>query len=157
MTSYAPHQWHGYSIQQTSPADSTANSPSNASPTSPRSHPHAQSQYQQFHAQPPRQLRPMKSPLYVPAALRPTEPARKIARGSTSASPMTPPKSLPGSLESLQDANQGIQPHVQAPAQDGRGRTISRDLADSAHDWIAGEQLGEVVGQPTKDHWKVSG
>ena len=82
-----------------------------------------------------RQLRPPKSPLYVPAALRPTErPLRQ--------SPMTPPKSLHGSLDSLEQA--------------GFDGTISAGGGPAFELVFPEVELGEVTGPPNKDHWKVS-
>jgi hypothetical protein len=90
--------------------------------------------------QPPnqyRQLRPQKTPLYVPAVLRPTEfPAKQ--------SPMTPPKSLHGSLDSLEGAD------VDAVVSAAR-----TDLDLAMHgDWIEDEELGNVTGPPNREHWK---
>jgi hypothetical protein len=120
--------------QQISPADSATNSPNNVSPTSPRSHhPHLQ-----YHVPGQvRQLRPMKSPLYVPAALRPTERPNKDT-------PMTPPKSLHGSLDSLENAAQS----------NADGRKAPLDLVVE-NNWVADENLGDVTGEPARDHWKV--
>ena len=83
-----------YNPQQPSPTDSATTTPHNISPTSPRMETYMKYQVPSH----VRQLRPPKSPLYVPAALRPTErPVRQ--------SPMTPPKSLHGSLDSLKQAD----------------------------------------------------
>ena len=83
--------------QQPSPTNS-------ASPTSPR-----MNDYLQHTAPNPyKQLRPLKSPLYVPAVLRPTEHFPKPSL-------MTPPKSLHGSLDSLQDGEE-LLPEDAAPA-----------------------------------------
>ncbi|KAJ4520409.1 Zn finger protein [Exophiala dermatitidis] len=100
-----------YASQQPSPANS-------ASPTSPRMHEH----FQQHAPNPYKQLRPLKSPLYVPAALRPTE-------HFSGASPMTPPKSL---------------------------HDYPSDFETFNPDWVQEEELGEVTGPPTKEHWKAS-
>lgn len=97
-------------------------------------------EYLQQHAPNPyKQLRPLKSPLYVPAALRPTE-------HFVTPSPMTPPKSLHGSLDNLKDhepqiASPDVQDHFNLEAFDP--------------EWVQEEDLGEVTGPPTKDHWKV--
>lgn len=123
-----------FGTQQMSPAESAMNSPNNASPTSPR----FQNQLQHHVPGQVRQLRPMKSPLYVPAALRPTERPNKNT-------PPTPPKSLQGSLDSLQDEGHASVDSLRAPV----------DLV-VGNDWIANEDLGEVTGEPTREHWKVS-
>jgi hypothetical protein len=110
-----------YAYQQPSPANS-------ASPTSPRI-----SDYMQPQAPNPyKQLRPLKSPLYVPAVLRPTE------HFST---PNTPPKSQQGSLDSL--------PEVDVDATI-RAAQLKLDLEH----WIDDAELGDVTGPPTRDHWK---
>jgi len=122
--------------QQPSPTDSPTATPHNISPTSPRMETYMKYQVPSH----VRQLRPPKSPLYVPAALRPTErPVRQ--------SPMTPPKSLHGSLDSLEQA-------------DFEGRTGADgmppfDLA-MQQGFFPEEDFGEVTGPPNKDHWKVS-
>ena len=118
--------------QQPSPADSMPPTPSNISPTSPRMDTYLKYQLPNQ----VRQLRPPKSPLYVPAVLRPTErPPRQ--------SPMTPPKSLHGSLDSLQEESF-----------DERMGAAPFDVA--THGFIGEEELGDVTGPPKKDHWKVS-
>lgn len=113
-----------YASQQPSPASS-------ASPASPRMHEYLQ----QVAPNPYKQLRPMKSPLYVPAALRPTE-------HFSTTSPMTPPKSLHGSLDNLED-----EPVSQSPEE--------HHLDGFDHDWLQAEELNDVTGPPKKDHWKV--
>jgi hypothetical protein len=120
--------------QQISPVRTNSSSP--ASQTSPRT------------GLPPlpahtRQLRPPKSPLYVPAVLRPTDPPRR----STKSTPMTPPQSMHNSFEDLDNA-----------------RTLSRrSTGDSGKfglgaiteaEWSS-EGLGKVTALPTRDHWKV--
>jgi hypothetical protein len=125
-----------FGSHQISPADSATNSPNNASPTSPRSHTSLQ-----YHIPGQvRQLRPMKSPLYVPAALRPTErPSRNP--------PMTPP-SMHGSLDSLDTGAAEGNTNVD-------GRRAPLDIVVE-NNWIADENLGDVTGEPTREHWKVS-
>lgn len=125
-----------FGAQQISPAESATNSPNNASPTSPRSHTHLQ-----YHIPGQvRQLRPMKSPLYVPAALRPTErPDRNP--------PMTPPKSLHGSLDSLETGMVDEYSTI-----DSRRRPPLDIVVEN--NWIADEILGDVTGEPTREHWK---
>lgn len=114
-----------YYSQQPSPANST-------SPISPR-----MSEYMQPQAPNPlKQLRPLKSPLYVPAVLRPTE------HFST---PITPPKSQHGSLDSLPGAD------VDATL---RAAQMKLDLAVMEHQWANDEELGDVTGPPTREHWK---
>ena len=112
--------------------------PSPASSPSPIS-PRMQDYIQQHAPNPYKQLRPLKSPLYVPAALRPTE-------HFCSPSPMTPPKSLQGSLDNLQEDEAGA-----------ASTEAQHDLVYNAFDpeWAHEEDLGEVTGPPSRDHWKV--
>jgi hypothetical protein len=128
-TNYAtqPYAIPGHVNQELSPASSM-------SPASPR----MQGYLQQHAPNPTKQLRPLKSPLYVPAALRPTE-------HFCNSSPMTPPKSLHGSLDSLQEHEQSSSPE----AQDGLG------FGAFDPEWAHEEDLGEVTGPPTREHWKV--
>lgn len=56
---------------------------------------------------------------------------------------MTPPKSLHGSLENLEAGTLG------GPSNEPVDLVVEND-------WIADEDLGEVTGEPTKEHWKVS-
>lgn len=100
-----------------------------------------------------RQLRPPKAPLYVPAALRPTERPQKH-------SPPTPPRSVHGSLDCLNDS---LEVPTQAQAPISRRSTMestfsaSNGVSKLAEDeWMKNEHLGSVTGLPTKDHWKVS-
>lgn len=109
-----------------SPASSATTTPSTNSPTSPR--------LPQLPL-PSRQLRPPKAPLYVPAALRPTERRSK-------ASPPSPPRSVDGSL----DLNEPI----------SRSSTRSGFSRLAEEEWLRTEHLGEVTGLPTREHWKVS-
>jgi hypothetical protein len=121
-----------YGTKTPSPADSMSPTPSNVSPTSPRMPnylPHQPNQY--------RQLRPQKTPLYVPAVLRPTEFPPK--------SPLTPPKSLHGSMDSLEGGD------VDATL----GAANSQLNLTMENDWIDDEELGEVKGPPSREHWKV--
>ncbi|KAM3065705.1 Zn finger protein [Clarireedia jacksonii] len=81
--------------QQVSPTSSNIPTPHNASPTSPRSGlPH----YLPAHTH---QLRPPKSPLYIPAVLRPTDPPKRLSKPS----PLTPPQSMHSSFDDLENAS----------------------------------------------------
>jgi len=114
-----------YAPQEPSPASS-------ASPTSPRIN-----EYIKQHAPNPyKQLRPLKSPMYVPAVLRPTE------HFST---PITPPKSQHGSLDSLYNASSDAEQHA---------AQLQLDLDALGCDWANDEDLGDVTGPPTREHWK---
>ncbi|KAJ5205069.1 uncharacterized protein N7498_005948 [Penicillium cinerascens] len=136
ITPTAPNQIsvHG----QPSPTNSVTTTPSNNSPTSPRLAivvPH------QLPLQ-SRQLRPPKGPLYVPAALRPTERPQK-------SSPITPPRSVHGSLDSLEES---AEPISRRSTMESKSSGISK-VAE--HEWMKNESLGEVTGLPTRDHWKA--
>ena len=112
-----------------SPVNSATTTPTNNSPTSPRlNH---------------RQLRPPKAPLYVPAALRPTERPQR-------SSPPTPPRSIHGSDNSVDEGDMGESISRRSTMEDNG---ISK-LAEN--EWMKNEHLGEVTGHPTRDHWKVS-
>lgn len=103
---------------------------SSASPTSPK----LDHLTQPHNPNPTKQLRPLKSPLYVPAVLRPTEHFPK-------ASPHSPPRSKRGSLEN--------------EAEDDQHPLEQSDLdLYLQHGRIHEEELGEVTGPPTRDHWK---
>jgi hypothetical protein len=120
-----------------SPVNSVSATPANNSPTSPRlQHLPLQS----------RQLRPLKCPLYVPAALRPTERPQK-------SSPPTPPRSAHGSLDSLNDEEPSTLVSRRSTMESNFNNTISK-LAEN--EWMKTEHLGQVTGLPTREHWKVS-
>lgn len=122
---------------QPSPVNSATATPSNNSPTSPR---------QQYLPLNNRQLRPPKAPLYVPAALRPTERPQKH-------SPPTPPRSVHGSLDSLNDGEEQTVSSRRSTMDSTTSGGVSR-LAEN--EWMRHEHLGQVTGLPTRDHWKVS-
>lgn len=138
MTNTATNQISVYG--QPSPTNSATNTPSNNSPTSPRM---TTASLHQLPLQ-SRQLRPLKGPLYVPAALRPTERPQK-------SSPITPPRSVHGSLDSLnEDSSEPISRRSTMESQ-------SSGISQSAqHEWLKNEHLGVVTGLPTRTHWKVS-
>jgi len=127
-----------YGAGQPSPASMTS-SPSNISPTSPRIHGYMNYQLPSQI----RQIRPPKTPLYVPAVLRPTEYPSKT-------SPPTPPKSLHGSFETLEDAD--LEAEIIRRATE-EGRTPQEIVAEQGS-WLGEEELGDVTGLPTRDHWK---
>lgn len=130
-----------YGAQQISPVNSASPTPMNVSPTSPRNP--SQLPHLPLHT---RQLRPPKSPLYVPAVLRPTE--RPIKQ-----SPLTPPRSVHGSLDSLDGVEAGRMLSRRSTAESMKKAGLSR--------LVEGERTGEsetgtVTGLPTREHWKVS-
>lgn len=84
------------------------------------------------------QLRPPKSPLYIPAVLRPTERPRRPC-------PLTPPRSVNNSTDSL-TRNEGERPPAQrvSTSDDELQRVTS--FKDSS--------LNPVEGPPQRSHWK---
>ncbi|PYI00367.1 hypothetical protein BO78DRAFT_44944 [Aspergillus sclerotiicarbonarius CBS 121057] len=121
-----------------SPVNSAETSPANNSPTSPR--------YQHFPLQ-SKQLRPLKGPLYVPAALRPMERPQKAS------SPPTPPRSVHGSLDSLNESEVGVPVSRRSTMESYNSAPAVSKLAED--EWMKNEHLGEVTGLPTRDHWKA--
>lgn len=125
--------------QTTSPAPSLPGTPQGQSPTSPRT---------SFISSQARQLRPLKSPMYVPAVLRPTDRPNRKGNKSTSAS--SPPKDC---VESSQGSDVASITSV-----------IRRDTMDSGkaglgkiqeNEFLSTRTFGEVTGCPTQRHWKV--
>lgn len=134
----AMHQSQTYTIPQNPNQLTFYNNhgqPSPASSGSPAS-PRADGLLQQapYNPNPAKQLRPFKSPLYVPAVLRPTE-------HFPSFSPMTPPKSERGSFDNLEEQNKTSQ------QQSDLDLYLSQLQPDD-------EELEKVTGPPKQDHWK---
>lgn len=126
-----PPNSHGN--QPFSPVDSTTGTPANQSPASPRS----SSIFPHFPVA-TRQLRPPKSPMYIPAVLRPTERPHRPA-------PLTPPRSVHGSSDSLDHGARGDRI--------SRRSTMDSQSSDSLGPVTA--ELGRVEGLPTRTHWKL--
>lgn len=122
--------------QQTSPINSANATPNNASPTSPRAGPPP---HLPAHT---RQLRPPKSPLYVPAVLRPTDPPRRAARQS----PLTPPDSSNNSFDSLD--------HARTLSRRSTGDSGKFGLGAITEAEYSIEGLPKVTALPTREHWK---
>ena len=135
----SPSQYTLYSSrsQQTSPINSATGTPSNSSPTSPRA---SVLPYLPAHT---RQLRPPKSPLYVPAVLRPTDPPKKTVKQS----PLTPPASRHNSFDPFENAK--------ALTRRSTGESGSSDLDSLLESENSTEGLGQVTALPTREHWKV--
>lgn len=130
-----------YGAQQISPINSASATPMNVSPTSPRNP--SQLAHLPLHT---RQLRPPKSPLYVPAVLRPTE-------RPTKQTPLTPPRSVHGSLDSLDGVEAGrmLSRHSMG---ESMNKTGTSRLVEGERRGDSG--VGTVTGLPTREHWKVS-
>lgn len=131
-----PPNSHGN--QPYSPVDPRSGTPTNFSPSSPRS----SFMFPNFPLA-TRQLRPPKSPMYVPAVLRPTERPHR-------ASPLTPPRSVHGSSDSL-DGGEGGRPISRRSTNDSG---LKDDRGAACEDTIL-EDLGKVQGLPTREHWKL--
>ncbi|EER29770.1 FYVE zinc finger domain containing protein [Coccidioides posadasii C735 delta SOWgp] len=122
-----------------SPINSASVTPANNSPTSPRlQHPHLHHVHPQS-----KQLRPLKSPLYVPAVLRPTERASR-------SSPLTPPRSVHDLSE---DSNTRRPPSLSRQSTVESMRSEVSKLAED--EWLKDQNLGPVTGSPTREHWKA--
>jgi hypothetical protein len=134
----SPSQYTLYNsqTQQISPINSATATPNNASPTSPRAPP----PHLPAHT---RQLRPPKSPLYVPAVLRPTDPPKRV----TKTSPLTPPQSMHNSFDDLENARTLSRRSTGDSGKFGLG-------AITESEWST-EGLGKVTALPTRNHWKV--
>ncbi|KAL5354410.1 Zn finger protein [Pseudogymnoascus australis] len=135
-THYNPHppqypsqQFSLYSSQPVSPASSNPTTPQGSSPTSPRSSTHLSTHT--------RQLRPQKSPLYVPAVLRPSRPPRR----KTGTGTLTPPST-----------NDGLDSPALLRSDSDNGKWGLGRLMDSS-EW-RGKPLGRVTDLPSRDHWK---
>ena len=141
--------------QRSSPSTSANATPSTQSPTSinngptPSQVPLAQ-----------RQIRPPKSPMYIPAALRPTDrPPR--------ASPLTPPRSLHGSTDSLDNNPDPTRPASRRSTDPGKSRqALDRVSETSSHDETAHptqtepeDDMSDLIAlngdPPTRHHWKA--
>lgn len=154
-TSFAPYQASAGS-RNTSPISSASGTPTNISPTSPR---HSNS-FSTPNGQ-PRQLRPPKCPMYVPAVLRPTR--HNLKRESSGAAsdtttkssilPITPPRSAGSSFEDAASFHKfGIDAVSTRKMGDfGPMPGVTRIITD---EW-AEEKMEDVTGYPTRDHWKV--
>lgn len=133
---------------QPSPANSASATPTNNSPSSPG----PMSAQPQLPHQPlqgqSRQLRPLKTPLYVPAALRRTERPPKP-------SPLTPPRSVHGSVDGQDGQDDSITPTENLSRRSTVDSTRSGVSRLAQDEWLRDQNLGEVTGSPTREHWKV--
>ena len=125
------------SSSQYSPVDPRSGTPTNLSHSFPRS----SFVFPNFPLT-TRQLRPPKSPMYVPAVLRPTERPHRP-------SPLTPPRSVHGSTDSLD--GQGRRPISRRSTNDS---TLGGELGRVSEDTL-NQELGKVQGLPTREHWKL--
>jgi hypothetical protein len=136
-TSPSQYTMYGTQSQPISPANSANATPHNASPTSPRT---PAGLPLPVH---PRTLRPPKSPLYVPAVLRPTDPPKRVIKQS----PITPPQSMNNSFDSLNNFRPLSRTSTVDSGKFGLGK-----IAEGSWD-LSG--LPKVTDLPNRDHWKV--
>lgn len=138
-SSHGPHAPQFMNQYHQSPATSAAGTPTNQSPSSPRKDnaPQAPDILGLNHFRQP------KSPMYIPAVLRPTErPPR--------ASPLTPPRSVHGSTDSL-DCTATGRPVSRRSTADSKKRALGK-LAEDEN--IPTDDLCTITGPPTREHWK---
>ena len=96
----------------------------------------------------PRQLRPLKSPLYVPAVLRPCD---IYLRQPRPASIVTPPPPSEGQILALDSAAALVCSPLPLLPTDPRSPGL-----DSIRAFELGLQgIGKVTAPPSKEHWKV--
>ncbi|MCJ1369238.1 hypothetical protein MMC20_000448 [Loxospora ochrophaea] len=127
--------------QTYSPVHSPSATPTTVSPTSPRNPPPPQELLLAT-----RQLRPPKCPMYVPAVLRPTErPPRP--------SPLTPPRSLHSSMDSLEGADGARPPPSRGSTRDKATHDYVGTIPDD-NDSLLYQDMDKVTGLPTREHWK---
>ncbi|MCJ1227772.1 hypothetical protein MMC12_004431 [Toensbergia leucococca] len=128
-----------FGLQQFSPANSASGTPMDSSPTSPRN-----STLLSNLPLPTRQLRPLKTPMYVPAVLRPTERPQRP-------SPPTPPRSIHGSIESLEDMVGANSISRRSTGDSRKKRALGVVTEDEA---AVDNSPRKVMSMPTRDHWK---
>ena len=125
-----------------SPLSSTSTTPSANSPTSPRqsigTYPMHPPQTLPKHPA-TRQLHPPKSPLFIPAVLRPTERPPRPA-------PLTPPRSIHSSTDSL--ASPTTPRNTSPPPPMTIITTLSRTSTRSSL------PTSPITAHPTRTHWK---
>ena len=124
-------QQHAYKTSAPyTPMTSGTTTPANVSPTSPRNASNLSTLH--LHTRPP------KSPLYVPAVLRPTEkPIRQ-----------SPPKNVDSGLDS---ADSSWTSSGRRATNDSLESGISRVVTEEWNE----EVQGPVTGPPSRNHWKV--
>ncbi|KAF2794439.1 hypothetical protein K505DRAFT_304032 [Melanomma pulvis-pyrius CBS 109.77] len=131
----APYQHHAYKTSaHYTPMGSGANTPTNVSPTSPRS------THLPLHARVVPTIEPRKPPIYVPAALRRTEkPGRQ-----------SPPKvdSAVESTNSSWSTGAGVGPMGDLAS------PISRIMTEDVNSIYNDTPLSPIAGPITKNHWK---
>ena len=105
-----------------------------------------------------RQLRQPRQPLYVPAALRPTDlPTRPTNIPKRPSAPDTPPASKDNSFDSgksnLSDSVGNVGLPSSGVGEEESLEQLQQKLSRSASEGLK-DALGEVTGPPTTAHWK---
>ncbi|TKA24526.1 hypothetical protein B0A50_06683 [Salinomyces thailandicus] len=104
-----------------------------------------------------RQLRQPRQPMYIPAALRPTDNARPTDIPNRPRAPDTPPASKDNSFDSAKSARTPSMRSDDLPRMDSFQEddmeALRRGLSRSASDGLE-EEPGQVTGIPTTAHWK---
>jgi len=166
-------------IHSTTSFSSTTGTPTATSPTSPRTVSSSPNQSFQHAAFKHDQLRKPKTPLYIPAVLRPTEfhsscgrfnsapstsaglktsgSSANVTVKSNQAGLLTPPSSAGTSFDS-QDGS--LAASMMAQQQQSSALMYGEDYYKSILNRIVSDEWNddmreEVTGAPTKDHWKV--
>ncbi|KAF2466245.1 uncharacterized protein BDR25DRAFT_76893 [Lindgomyces ingoldianus] len=135
----ALYQHHAYKTSaHYTPMGSGSNTPANISPTSPRSAAHLPT-----HPNYAPPIRPMKPPLYVPAALRKTE---KSARPS-------PPKV--DSVVDTPDGSWSAGAGLRRPTNDTIDTSLSRIPTEDMHSIYNDMPLSPIAGPITRNHWQL--
>lgn len=130
-----PHMPGPYAHQ--SPIESATGTPVNLSPSSPRKNEIVADPLSQLHQRGP------KSPMYTPAVLRPTERPHRP-------SPLTPPRSVHGSTDSLDGTTTGRPVSRRSTAESSK-KALGKVSEDES---IPTDDLGPITGPPTREHWK---
>lgn len=147
-TGPSPPQGYQYQQPYATPLSQTPPS-TNVSPTQYHSHLHV------------RQLHKMKQPLYIPAALRPTDlVARPADIPNRPRAPLTPPRSAESSFDSKRtkrsDGSSMTGVSVGMPFDESGMDVLRASLIRSESDGLENERPSDVTGEPTRAHWKVS-
>jgi hypothetical protein len=133
----AHYQQHAYKTSaHYSPLGSGATTPTNISPTSPRTT-HAALHTKRVVPT----IEPRKAPIYVPAALRRTEKPAK----------QSPPRTDSAMSTQNNSWNEG----VASPAVDGAVSPLSRIMTEDMNSLYRDAPLSPVSGPITRNHWQV--
>lgn len=150
VASAGPSPPQSYQQTQGAYATPTSQTPpsSNVSPTTYHSHLHV------------RQLRQPKQPLYIPAALRPTDMATPPTNiPNRPRAPDTPPASKDNSFDSGKSEVAALEEMggvpIRGAAEESDLAKLRRGLSRAASEGLD-DDLSDVTGPPSRAHWKVS-